>query len=138
MNLWLHEPELRTTPIQVPNLEDPIALNLIIYKGIMAVSPGRDGFVRFWNTASCDNICHGRARLFEVKHFALADFSRYREMLKQYYHIASANTYNKLKSHLKSLYDGIVDGEIVTLVFFIPEQDLLDGTATETKNSQSS
>ncbi|MCP4994037.1 MAG: hypothetical protein GY934_09695 [Gammaproteobacteria bacterium] len=139
IRLWLHEPVLRLKEIEVPNLKDPIALNLVAYKGIHCLGLVPGTMVNMWSDPNCYEKCYGRATIFDVKHLVLGDINQYKMLLKDYYHKADvAKSYIKFKQHLQSLYDGIIDGEIVTLVFFTPEQDLINGIGSTEKDSQSS
>jgi len=139
--LWLPNKELRTKKIEVPNLEEPIALNIVVLKGIQAQDVAVGDMVNVWEDQQCTQTCWGRARIFEVKHMVLGDLSRYKILLGSYYHCKDAGkSFKRFMADMKSQYDGILEGEIVTVVFFTPEQDLIEninGTGSTKKDSQS-
>jgi len=141
--LWLPNMALRTKEIEVPNLKDPIALNMVVVKGITIPDIPKGSDFSVWKDIECsgDGMLLGHASLFEFKHMVMGDLSRYRELTRNYYHHeAASKSYAKLKKDLMSQYDGIIDGEIVTLIFFVPQPDLFEsvnGSRTETTDSQS-
>lgn len=137
-NIWLPYNQLRTKEIEVPNLDRKIALNFVVVKGIYThVAP----YLCVHSDKECtqDNLL-GIAEVFEVKHMVLGDLGRYQEMLKRYFHAEDATkSAPAFRKRIGEYYDGIIDGEIVTLVFFIPNEELIQscGTTTETTTSKS-
>ena len=139
--LWLPEKKLRTKKAAVPGLDEEIALNLVILKGIKALDMCSEDLVAVWDT-QCPlpenelNGWLGTAKIFDIKYMPLSEFARYRHFATDYYYDEEVTkTLKTFRKHLGTLFDGIVDGEIITAIFFTAEQDLLDtinGTATET------
>lgn len=149
--LWLPDKELRTKKIEVPGLKQKIALNFVIIKGIHL---HWNSVVEIYGDRGCNEDLLGKAEVYEVKYMTLADLlvrryvtdgsvsftSGYPKLCKSFYHSEKAGKSLKaLREVLTKQYDGIIDGEIVTLVFFIPDEELIAscGTTAETTNCKS-
>jgi hypothetical protein len=142
LKLWLPEKKLRTKKIDVPGLDEDIALNVVIVPGIVAldVLPGQ--LASMWERQVDQEYegLLGHVKIFDIKHMMLGNlvYQHIRYANKYYHSDSVVKSPKAFRNHIKSLYDGIVDGQIVTVVFFTAEQDLLDaitepdGTATET------
>jgi len=124
---WLPNAELRTKKVEVPGLDCPIALNMVPLKGITALDVVQGDTASIWADRHCKYDRLGSAEIYEIKHMILGDLARYKELTRNYYHNETAGkSYHKLKKDMMTQYDGIIDGEIVTAVFFIPKQDLIE------------
>lgn len=148
LEIWLPEKKLRTKEIDVPGLDRPIALNLVMVPRIVGLDVRQGDTVSVWDREyplpqeGMTGLL-GHVRVFDIKHMVFGDFVyRYRHFAQDYYHVESVTKSPKMfRKYLASLYDGIVDGQIITAVFFTANQDLLDslmepdGTAAETTNS---
>lgn len=123
--------------VKVPDLENPICLNFVIIKGVHDMPQCSDTCLVYDDFP--EDLCApplGVAKIFDIKHMVLGDLLRYPNMCK-YFHDKRYRKARTLRNHLDNLYDGLIDGEIVTLVFFTPGEGLLDGTTTTPENSQS-
>ncbi len=129
--------------VEVPGEPQPICLNLVIIKGIHSCAGKSANTVAVYDhpvfdlATPYDAQFLGRANIYEVKHMVLADVLRYPHLLS-YFHDKRYSVYAALKQHLRELPEGggLINGEIVTLVFFTPGEGLLDGTRTTPEASQ--
>ena len=130
--LILPDKKLHHNKVQVPvedHVED-LLINMVIIKGVHDM-PQNAGC----HATNClvyeheydPEACIGVAHIYDIKHMVLADLHQHSKLMT-YFHDQDCTTYPTIRKHLAQQYDGIIDGEIVTLVFFTPNQDLLDGT----------
>ena len=143
--LILPEKIMSHDTVEVPNEKEPICLNLVIIKGIHSLhtcaGKTADSVLVYDGPLAAlsppyDAACLGTAKVYEVKHMVLADILRYPHLLK-YFHDKRYNKFVALKQHLRDRFEGLINGEIVTLVLFTPGEGLLDGTTATAENSQS-
>lgn len=127
--------------VTVPGEPEPIILNFVVIKGVHDIPTEEDGsipkvrLVYPTNNNCSTEACLGIANIYEIKHMVLSDLHRYTKLMK-FFHDSRYRTYFKLRTHLESIYDGIIDGEIVTVIFFTPGKGLLDGTTAAAETEQ--
>ncbi|MCK5020801.1 MAG: hypothetical protein KAS32_27515 [Candidatus Peribacteraceae bacterium] len=72
-----------------------------------------------------------QAKVYDIKCMVLGDLSKYSKLMR--YYVKGADTqFFKLREHIRKHNPGIIDGEIVTLIFFSTEEKTHNGTTATT------
>ena len=103
-------------------VEGGIKVGFVLLKGASALHAAGDEICLAFQPE--DGNCETTfATVYDVKHVTIADLSKYHRLL-HYFADASLNRFMALRTWLQREYPGIIDGEIVTMVFYaLPAED---------------
>ena len=74
------------------------------------------------HSASDGTITIESSTVYDIKHITLADLSKYHRLL-EYFVDPAMNRFMDIRAWLQKEFPGIIDGEIVTMVFYAITED---------------
>jgi hypothetical protein len=113
--------------IEIPGEERPRAINLTVRKGLKWSSLRDGAIVELQETGNPrpEEAPEFLANIWDIKVMSFADLIKYPEMLK-IEHDPYCQNYMGLWETMKKVYDGFLQHELVTLVFYEPMMCLKD------------
>ena len=96
--------------------EGDLRLGFLVLKGVHVRYDVGD-IVTLLHSGDDDIISHEPATVYDIKHITLADLSKYHRLL-EYFVIPETSRFMDIRKWLQGEYPGIIDGEIVTMVFY--------------------
>ncbi|MBW2636071.1 MAG: hypothetical protein JRC86_00850 [Deltaproteobacteria bacterium] len=119
MNLFVPVAEISTKPS--PCEAEKFEIGFSILKGVVTRYTELDYVTLVCPDDSATDV-HREAQVYDVKHMVLSDLSKYTNLMK-YYADGKCSRFMSIRKQLRDIYKGLVDGELVTLVFFTIHPD---------------
>jgi len=116
ITLPANEFEYQEVPVDVKD-QERTKVAFIIIQGIVQSHTVGDSIL----LVHSDQEKAQEAVIYEIKHMVLSDLAKYRRLVK-YYADPTCNGYKSIRESLAKLYPNLIEGEIVTLIFFAPAE----------------
>lgn len=109
-----------TEPIEIPHEDKPRAVNLTVRRGLKWADLKVGDVVEVCETGKQAEVTCGNqvwATIYDVKVMSFADLMNYQRLLKLE-HDPRCQSYTGLFETMRRVYDGFLQHELVTLVFY--------------------
>lgn len=111
-----------TEKVDIPGEDEQRAINLTVRKGLKWADLKAGDSVRVAETGADPSDVWVIATIYDVKVMSFADLMNYPRMLSLE-HDPECRVYSGLFKTMRKVYDGFLQHELVTLVFYELEQD---------------
>jgi hypothetical protein len=108
-----------TEPIEIPGYDEPRAINLTVRKGLKwsSVKVGETVEIQRTDDPPPEGAPRVYAKIFDVKVMTFYHLHHYGRML-ELEHDPDCRTFSGLYKTMRNVYDGFLQHELVTLVFY--------------------